>query len=404
MLRTLARRSGNSLLSAVVGLAVGLAVGGAAWYYFPRVIDTSTQFTSIADRPEEIPALGRLEPLGGILSVYGPPGDRIVRFEKQADQIGTEVAAGTHLVTMAGDALRNKEVDLAELQLKDAEKQRAAIIEAAAAKKLEVTKELENLERTRTAEVNAQRGKLEVARLQIQQAETQLARLRSLTPGSIPRAELDQQELALRKGQAELKAGEESLAAATQALEDGKQLAEVKRQAAAAEEKRAIQAVPIDALKLGVATAKEKAAIARIQAPVAGTVVRVQTTVGEVTTQVKPILQLAVAGDLVVRAEIPDAEVGRVRRLLAAGVPITARIESRTLKALKLTGKLTKPEQVAQAISRNTVIGLTPGSETDRRVVEAEIAVDTGDTETLKLARSVLGLQVEVSLVLPDPK
>jgi HlyD family secretion protein len=230
----------------------------------------------------------------------------------------------------------------------------------------------------------------------------QLTRLRGLAAGSIARADLEQQELLVRKGQAELKAGEESLQAAELAFEDSKKLAEVKRKAADAEEKRAIQAVPIDALTLGVESAREKEKIGRIVAPVDGKVVRVQTVVGEMTTQVKPILQLAASGALVVRAEIPDAEVDRVRKILARGVTIKADITSRSLKKLVLQGELSRPEQLAQAISRNAVVGLSPENEADRRVIEATIQVLPDKPEMLELARTVLGLQVEVELLMPE--
>jgi HlyD family secretion protein len=398
-------RPARVLLSLIAGLLVGVVLGGLGmWYFLPTPDSTSNGGTSAtaAGRRKAIPALGRLEPVGGVLSIYGQPGDRILKFENHADQIGTEVKVGELLVEMAGDKLRKNEVALAERQLQDAKDQLVAVKEAAAAKKLEATKELENLERTRSAELGAQRSKLEIARLQVQQGEMQLARVRGLTAGSIARADLEQQELLVRKGQAELKAGEESLQAAERAFEDSKKLADVKRKAADAEEKRAIQAVPIDALTIGVESAREKEKLGRIVAPVDGTVVRVQTVVGEMTTQVKPILQLAVRGDLVVRAEIPDAEVERVRKILGKGDPIKAEITSRSLKELKLEGELSRPEQLAQAISRNTVVGLSPENESDRRVIEATIVVLQGNPEMLRLARSVLGLQVEVKLKMPD--
>jgi ABC exporter DevB family membrane fusion protein len=407
MIRAPARLA-NTLLSFLVGASLGLAAGGAGvWFYFPRQVDPNGNASGSGtpdDRPYEVPALGRLEPLGGIINVYGTPGDRVVRFLNRADEVGTPVKAGARLVEMAGDSLRAKEVAIAARQLADAETQLKAIKKAAAAKKLEVTTELKNLEQSKTAEINGQKSKLDVARLQVVQGETQLARVRSLSPGTIPRSDLEQQELLVRKGQAEVKAAEEALKAAEQALEDGKKLADAKRQAAEAEEERAIQAVPIESLKLALEAAQEKERIGSIEAPVAGTVVRVQVVPGETVSQVKPILQLAGGGDLVVRAEVPDAEVGRVHKILAEGGTITATITSRTVKNLRLTGELSKPEQLAQAISRNAIVGLSPGAESDRRVVEATLTVRDTDREMLALARSVLGLQVEVSLKMPGKK
>lgn len=397
-------RQGRALLTALGGALVGalLSLVGLWYFYGPKPSTTSPNLpVTTVEARDEILVLGRIEPRGGLIPVFGTPGDHIVEFLNKADKVGTAVSQGTQLVKMAGDELREKETALAQQQLDDATLQKNKIEEVSLARKKEAEQEIKNTERTREAELNAQRAKIEVARLQVQLAETQLQQVQSLSAGTVARADISKQELQVRQAQADLKAAEDLLRSAEQAFVDGKELAKIKLQAAEAEMQRAVAAVPLKTAKLGYEAARLKEKIGQIRAPVSGTVVRVQTVPGETTTQVKPILQLAAnTGELVVRVEIPERDVEPIRDALKkSGKSLTATVTSRSLGAsINLQAELKSAEQIAQTITRNTVVELAPSTGSDRRVVEAVLDVTEKDPEKLKTLRDILGVQVEVSI------
>lgn len=416
MIRNLHRRFGRTLLTAVLSAVVGAAGGGlAVSYLMPPTRDSDPSrpgAKSSSSEGRQIPALGRIEPADGVISVYGPPGDRIDYFARNPAtgrpyEVGAVVKRGTQLTIMASDPLREKEVELADLQYKDAVRQKVLVETSATAKREEAKREMENYGRTRSAELTAQNAKFEVAELQLQQAESQLNRVRSLTGGTIPRSEIAQQEFSVTRGQKELGAAKEALEAARKALADGKELAVIKERAADAEMKRAIESIPVDTLKLARDTAIAKREAMRVIAPVDGKIARIQSVPGETVTQVKPILLLASSGKLIVRAEVPDGEIDRVREVLRKGGEIPVTIKSRTLKDLALAGILRGEENLASTISRNAVIGLAPDAGgSDRRVVEAIVTnlQPDGNPQALEMAEGVLGLQVDVTLHLPGKK
>ncbi|MFO0825015.1 MAG: hypothetical protein U0792_18155 [Gemmataceae bacterium] len=81
----------------IIALVAALGAGGAAGY----MIATSTSTPSTTTEPttpktDRVTALGRLQPAGGVVPVYGPPGDRIAKMHdvKLGDhlKVGTPIA------------------------------------------------------------------------------------------------------------------------------------------------------------------------------------------------------------------------------------------------------------------------------------------------------------------------
>ena len=89
--------------------------------------------------PNTVSSLGKLMPSGGLVSVVGPPGDRIEKFYVKA---GQSVAAGKPLVQLASHDDRREEVALIEIQIDEAERQKQAITAARTAKLAEIDEQV----------------------------------------------------------------------------------------------------------------------------------------------------------------------------------------------------------------------------------------------------------------------
>src|SRR6516225_8504804 len=127
-------RSGRVLFGAVLCIA-SLAAGGAAGYSLHR-LEGKTAGTAKPPADSDarsLSALGQVQPADGVIAIYGPPGDRILKFAESLHP-GQTVKAGAPLVILESQKARQKEVALAETQLNQARQQREAIGKAAKAK------------------------------------------------------------------------------------------------------------------------------------------------------------------------------------------------------------------------------------------------------------------------------
>ena len=93
-------RSGRVLASLLV-CAASLAAGGAAGYSVHRLEAPSkgTAQPSADLEARSLSALGQVQPADGVIAIYGPPGDRILKFAEPLHP-GQTLKAGTPLVIL----------------------------------------------------------------------------------------------------------------------------------------------------------------------------------------------------------------------------------------------------------------------------------------------------------------
>ena len=190
-------RSGRVLASLLV-CAASLAAGGAAGYSVHRLEGTATR---TAQPPPDadarsLSALGQIQPEDGVIAIYGPPGDRILKFAEPLHP-GQMVKARAPLVVLESQKARQKEVALAETQLNQARQQRQAIQKAADAKLDELETETSELDNRKKEDLAVQDARLQVLRAQADQARTQLGRLEGLSGGRVSPTEMEQARLAV---------------------------------------------------------------------------------------------------------------------------------------------------------------------------------------------------------------
>lgn len=397
-------RIGRVTIGLLLGIGVIAVVAGVLGYAArPYLNRTSTNPTpgNVADNSAPsaltIAALGRIAPAGGVIPVYGPPGDRV---ERLADDLkpGKRLESGAMIAHLASRKERSTELAVAESQFREAEQQ---LEYAKATGELRLAAaDLEAKQATADEELDRQslQQQIDILNKQYQVAMTQYQRLTQLNDMNvrIPAEEREQAELLLAKATAERDAARLNLEKLTTKYARAKELANAKLEQARSELKEAIARVPIDSARQKVELARQVFALTEIRAPVQGHVLKVMQNVGEPTSAQQPILYMANTDQMVVIAEVYETDVYRLREALNANQAIKARVSSPAFpRETTLQGRLSKESQISRMIARNAIFAVSPREDIDRRVVEVEIELNP---EAQELAARLVGLQVSVIL------
>jgi HlyD family secretion protein len=386
-------RPGTLTLLAIVLLGGGFVAGA---FLGDRVIPKRARtqggvHPSESAAPNTVSSLGKLMPSGGLVSVVGPPGDRIEKFYVKAGQV---VASGKELVQLASHDDRREEVALIDIQIKEAERQRAAITATRTAKLAELDEQVKALDVTKGAETKAQELKISFLREQYTAAQSRQDRIKGLdtTKVEIGAQEREQVDLAATQAKTELEAAEGTLAAAKRKSELQLQAAKAQRASVEAEMELALLRVPLDSLNKNLALAKIREKRSTLTAPVGGTVVQVVGNEGD-PTGAGPILTLAAGGGMVVVAEVYATDIHKLRAAKSLD-KIEVEVSGEALgKKIYLHGRIGSGDAIGLSVARNNVVGFSPRSDSDRRVIEVRVDLDP---ESANTAAKFVGLEVEV--------
>jgi HlyD family secretion protein len=383
-----------TLLLGVVLLACGCTIGYLLADRFPR---TGTKADAGAPRPdgppaERVGALARLQPAGGVIPVFGPPGDRIAKLLPLAP--GQQLAAGQPVAELESREARLAEVRVAELQLTEAKTARSAAERAGREKIRAAETELAQAKANKTSDLAALKAKADAVRVSADAAAKAVARLKELQAKGVAVAAEDAERAELLKAQADAEL------AATTALgektrvgyEEAEKAAAARIAAASAELEEALARVPLASTDEKVKLARQLAERTVLKAPVAGTVLKVIGREGQ-PTGLEPVLQLADLSAMTAVAEVYESDVARVAEWARAG-GASAEVTNPALpRALK--GTVRGEADISRTIARNQVFAVGPREDADRRVVEVVIHLDAADAP---LAGRLVGLQVTVAL------
>ncbi|HWB08439.1 MAG TPA: HlyD family efflux transporter periplasmic adaptor subunit [Pirellulales bacterium] len=336
-----------------------------------------------ADSDEiEVAALARLEPAGGVVSINGTPGDRLQELKVE---LGQQVAKGDELAVLESHSLRQGELELAETQLREARGRKTAE-ERYAEATLDEADLAEEQAKLQELDAAAQQEKISVLRAAHTSAQQDLQRLEGVRsagsegPGAqiVSDQQLAHQRLAAEKAANELSAAEDAFEKLRKGIDLAHREAAAKRKTAEANRARIPSIVQIDSLDKQVELARRRLELTTLRAPSDGQILKIFLNEGETLAQ-HPVLQMADISRMVAVAEIYEDDVRRIRP------NETARVESKALGAT-LTGHVTF---IGSMVAKNTVTGLDPTANTDRRVVEARILLDDN-----RQARRLINLQV----------
>lgn len=343
----------------------------------------------------EVSALGRVQPAGGLIAVFGPPGDRVVEFHSP---LGKEVKAGTKLATLSGEGERESQVKALDAQIAEAAALRAAILASQQAKLADIDAEANQAVVSAEQDGKALDAKLKAVDAQQKRALATQNRLAESRKAGLKVSAQEQEEVdaMLAQADAEREATLAQLEKLKVVKEEGKKSVAAKKATVEAETKRALAQVPLTTLEANLKAATQKLDSGRLLAPTGGSVVRFLSNQGDTVTTL-PVLQLADTSRMVVIAEVYESDVGRVRGWLTAGKPVTAEVDMRGVSGdgKKLTGRVTDASRVATVVAKNVLTPLGPREDADRRVVEVEVKLED---DAARVAKDYIGLQVRVTL------
>ncbi len=383
-----ARISAVLVLSLLLNAA--LAAGLGYWVYLrpASLAPTPGPAPTSAAGAGSINALGRVQPAGGVVSVVGVPGDRVLSVNAR---VGDAVTAGQKLLTLSGEEERRLSLATLTAQITEAEAVRKAAELAKVEKLKDAAAEVTSAKAKLAADLTALDARAKVVAIQKNRADKELGRLRSVESAGLRVAGQDLLAAETLVAQAEAEADavgvQKAKAAEQQAAAEAS--ANAKQAAAAADADRVIAQIPLESLRAARAAAEAKLKAGVVLSPIAGRVVKLNVRAGD-TLGMTPAVQVADTGQMVVVAEVYETDIPRLRQMLRDG-PVAALVDTRLPGAEALKGTTTA-DKVAPMIARNAVFALGPREDADRRVIEVEVALDDDAA-----VANLIGLQVNVT-------
>jgi HlyD family secretion protein len=371
-----------------------------AGYFLHRLESSATKKAQPPSDSDARPlsALGQVQPADGVIAIYGPPGDRILKFAEPLHP-GKTVKAGVPLVILESQKARHKEVALAQTQLDQAREQRAAIGKAAKTKLEELDTETSELDNREKEDLAVQDARIKVLRAQADQARTQLGRVEGLPGQRISPTEKEQARLAVDVARGQLDAAQALRTQTLNTYQRQSKLAQKKREGVFAERDQALKQVPVEAAEQSLRLAQFRLDESTLKVPdevVTATVLRVPGHAGQVTGT-QPIVELAAGDSIVVVAEVYESDLDKLYNGLKKSSGVSATVQARALEGSRtnpLTGHV-EPDQVARLVAHNQMLSLNPRADQDRRVIQVRVLLDSASAER---ARKFIGLQVDVLL------
>ncbi len=368
-------------------IAVGSAVtiGGFLYWRSNSVSESASEAPVIVEEIRTVTALGRLEPVGEIVTLSAPTSNQGNRIEELRVQEGDRLTAGQVVAILDIYDQRQAALLEAEQQIKVAEAQLAKV--KAGAKDGEVLAqkaEINRIEAQYQGDIAAQSSAVRRLEAEVINAEAEYQRYQSLfESGAISESQRDSRLLVLQTTRDSLKEAEANLAR-TKATNPANldraqatlsQIAEVRPvdiQVAQADVDRAI------AIRDQAAASLEQSIV---YAPIEGEVLTIYARPGEVVGT-DGILDLAQTSHMRAIAEVYQSDIQKI----AVGQPVTV---TSTALAEPLQGTVSR---IGSEVLRQSVVNTDPSVNIDSRVVEVYIDLNE---ESSQRAAKFTNLQVQ---------
>ncbi len=335
-------------------LLLGLLVvaGGAGAYAWTERADPPPAPVAAPAGPVGVGALGRVEPASRIRLLNQPGGMAVTRLDRLLVAEGDQVAEGALLAEFADAAQKDAAVAQAEAVVAE---YRAALDRIRAA--------------GRPSEIAAQRARIAALAAQVSLADREAERAERLVPtgaGAIAVAERARAE-ALR------------LAAERRRAE-----AELDSLESSRPEDIALAQARLAGAEAAAAKARADAELARVRAPIAGTILRIIARPGEQVGN-DGLLEIGDLGRMEIVADVYETDLPRLRLGAPAEVvvPGEARRFGATVGSIGLT------------VRRVTQGNTDPVAAVDARTVEVRLALDEAGAQALR-RRSNMQVQVAI--------
>lgn len=346
--------------------AAALATGGFGGYFYHdynsgRTLPNSesSQTNARSGETEGVPALGRIKPKDGILSLSVPAPDRIQRILVVE---GQSVKKSDRLVILDSEGMRERELELARIQRRQAEERLHAITANGKAQIHAEQLRRDRAEKLEPLEITALENKIAFLKAQKENAEKD--RDRYVAAGDIiAKQNLEKQELALRQAESEWIATESQLKKLRTSSRLDRRVADAQLDAMKAELKQNQSAISLDLLDTQIKQAEERLRETKILAPSDGKILRLLAHEGELV-QGKPIVQMANLDKMIVVAEVPISFIPRIQKE-----------DKATITSASNAFQVQEGEvyAIGEIVGKPQVASLDPLASVDYRIVEVKI-------------------------------
>ena len=356
------RKTGRSRLRLLMALVVvGGSVGG--WFYYQHVQAQSIAAQAALEslkpvKRVQVHSLGRLEPAGTILQLSPKSGNEGAVIEKLLVNEGDDVDAGATLAILDNQSRRQAALEEAKARLAAAEA-RLQQIKAGA----------------KVGDIEAQQAAVNMAEAQSKVAARDLNRAKDLHAKQAISIELvDQRQWEFDRLQLEQRR-------ATGTLESLKEIRDV--DVAVAEK-------DVTGARAAVARTQADLDASVVTAPISGRILKIHTHPGEKLNE-RGVLEMGDVLRMQAVAEVFEADVS----LIQNGMKAEIRIDS---SGHQIEGTVI---EIGNLVSRKVVLTNDPVSDTDARVVEVRIDLNSEQIESVaRLANA----RVEVTILLEAPE
>jgi len=381
--------------------------GAAVWAYqagnrapAPTVADHTDNGSNRAARnttaKRSVFALGTLEPRGGAVLVTSPLVGTPIRDVVAKD--GQIVRRGELLVAL-DPTVPEEELRITQSQRTQALERQQTEISLATQRVEAADLTLEQAQKARGLELDAQRKQLDVSLTKAEQAQDDLSRLEKLEGGPNPLVsaqQVEHQKTLVKLASAEHSAAKVALQRLEQTLNFNEQKAESEKRAADESLTIAKKGTPLATLDRQIKLAEYKVAQTKVTAPSAGTVISILAHPGElVSTQ--PLLQIADLSSLECLAEVDVADLPLLKG------KHDAFITCRAFHGTKIKASIERIRNVSGAATLRPV---DPRKNVDRTVATVVLKIDAAEAAQLiggsvqDAGTALMGLQVDVEIPL----
>lgn len=347
-------------LPAIV-LLFGASVGGWLYYQHVQTQTMAAKFAAESLKPAkriQVHSLGRLEPAGTILQLSPGSGNEGAVIERLLVKEGDDVDAGATLAILDNQARRMAALEEAQARLAAAEA-RLQQIKAGA----------------KAGDIDAQQAVVNLAESQSKVAARDLNRAKELHARQAISIELvDQRQWDYDRLQLEQRRAAGTL----------ESLKEIRNVDVAVAEKEVAGA------RASVARTQADVDASVVVAPAAGRILKIHTYPGEKISE-RGVLELGNVLRMQAVAEVFEADVSLVRLGMTARISIDS-------SGHQIDGKVI---EIGNLVSRKVVLTNDPVSDTDARVVEVRIDLNS---EQIESVARLSNARVEVTILLQVPE
>ncbi len=332
-------------------------------------------------------AQGRILPASGIFNVFAPPGQRIAQIPVTDNE--SVVAEKTQLVILQTENMLDLQTDLVDAQGEEAttELQQKILLAESSFAAAQSTLAIANLKLSQAKEG----VDFSVMEKQIESSKARIGRLKDLqadplTSIYISQGELADKQLSVEQAQSQLEVAKRN----QQATIEAAQLTQAAAAASLESAERSLAAVrklggDEKAIKLSREIAEDQRELARVIAPIDGTILKIFVKQGDIVSG-RPLMQIADLSAMECHVEVVDRLVGHVK------TGQTVIISSPALER-EIRGTVS---DIGRIVGNSTLLDPNPLAMVDRKTVDVRVKVNEDDVE---IAGRLVNLQVAVKIV-----